>query len=120
MNLMRKPPMGLKQPIPGADLEHLRRVRELPCCICEAFGLQQTTPTTAHHTIHGRYSQRKRPDRMAIPLCDGCHQGNFDNTKVAVHREPNKWKRLYGEDTNWVAPTLDKIEKAYGEDQWKR
>ena len=26
------------------------------------------TPTVAHHVIMGRFSQRKTPDRMAIPL----------------------------------------------------
>lgn len=88
---------------------YLAAVRQLPCCICEAWGEFQNTPTTAHHPIHGRMSQRKAPDEMAIPLCEDHHQGLWDNTKVAVHREPSKWKRLYGPDFDWIAPTQDKL-----------
>lgn len=109
MNLARKPPLGLKAPKAAADPDYLARVRELPCCVCEAFGEAQLSPTTAHHPIHGRFSQRKVPDRMAIPLCDGHHQGNFDGSKTAVHREPTKWKRLYGEDHEFIAATQDRI-----------
>lgn len=110
-NLAGKPPLGLKEPKAKADPAYLAKVRELPCCICEAFGEAQLSATTAHHPIHGRFSQRKTPDRMAIPLCDGHHQGSFDGSKIAVHAEPTKWKRLYGEDHEYSAITQDRILK---------
>ncbi len=88
---------------------YLERVRGLPCCICEAFGEWQMSPTSAHHPIHGRFSQRRVPDEMAIPLCEGHHQGLMDGSKVALHKEPSKWKRLYGEDHEWIAVTQDKL-----------
>ena len=88
---------------------YLARVRALPCCICEAFGEPQLSPTTAHHPIMGRYGTRKRPDSTAIPLCDGHHQGTFDTSKVAVHRELERWRGLYGEDTDYIFPTQDRL-----------
>lgn len=110
-NLAGLPPLGLKADKAASDPVYLAKVRALPCCICEAFGEPQLSATTAHHPIHGRFSQRKVPDRMAIPLCDGHHQGSFDGSKTAVHREPTKWKRLYGEDHEFIAATQDRILK---------
>lgn len=89
---------------------YMAKVRELPCIICQSFGLPQLSQTTAHHPIHDRFATRKVPDEMAIPLCNGCHQGDFDTSKVAVHREPAKWKRLYGPDHTYIAITQDMIE----------
>lgn len=88
---------------------YLARVRGRPCCICDAFGEQQLSPTAAHHPIHGRYSTRKRPDITAIPLCEGHHQGLLDTSKVAVHLRPDEWREIYGEDTDWIAPTQDAL-----------
>ena len=107
-NLAGKPPLGLKQPKAKPDPAYLARVRELPCCICDAYGEPQYTPTTAHHPIHGRFSQRKVPDGMAIPLCADHHQ-NGGNGKVALHSEPTKWKRLYGEDHEYIDITQDRL-----------
>jgi hypothetical protein len=107
-NLAGLPPRQKEAQEPD-DPEYRAAVRELPCVICDAFGERQMSPTTFHHPIHGRFSQRKVPDRMGIPLCDGHHQANFDNSKVAVHREPAKWKRLYGEDHEYIAVTQDRL-----------
>lgn len=106
-----KGPVGLKEPKAKPDPAYLAAVRELPCVICHAFGEPQLSPTSAHHCIHGRFSQRKAPDRAAIPLCEGHHQGLRDKSKTAVHAEPTKWKRLYGEDTEYIAVTQDRILK---------
>lgn len=90
------------------DPAYLAKVRALPCCICEAFGEVQLSPTLAHHPICGRFSQAKTPDEMAIPLCDGHHQGNFDRSKLAIHAGKETWVAKYGPDTDWIAPTQDK------------
>jgi hypothetical protein len=34
----------------------------------------------------------------------------MDTSKVAVHHQPSRWKRLYGPDTDWIARTQDAIE----------
>lgn len=102
-------PLGQKQPKAKPNPEYLAKVRQLPCCICQAFGEIQMSPTTAHHPIMGRFSQRKTPDEMATPLCDGHHQGNFDTSKIAIHRSPAEWRRRYGEDWTYTAATQDAI-----------
>ena len=104
MNLARRPPLGLKDRDDGRDPAHLDRVRALPCCICDAWGLAQTTPTEAHHCIHGRHSQRRTPDRMAIPLCKRHHD--------ELHAGKAQWRMRYGPDTDWIAGTLDALERS--------
>lgn len=108
-NLAGKPPLGLKQPKAKPDPAYLARVRELPCCVCDAFGELQQSATAAHHPIHGRFSQHRVPDQMAIPLCEGHHQGLRDKSKVALHSHPTEWKRLYGADHEYIAATQDKL-----------
>lgn len=98
-----------KQPKAKPDPAYLSEVRQLPCCICDAFGETQQSPTQAHHVTHGRFGARKTPDRMAIPLCEGHHQGLRDTSKTALHREHEKWKFLYGEDHEWTAATQDRL-----------
>jgi hypothetical protein len=94
----------------GKDPRYIHALHNLPCVICDRYGEEQKSHTQAHHCIHGRGSFRKVPDRQSIPLCEGHHQGNFDTSKVALHRQPTRWKRLYGEDTQYIAATLDMVE----------
>lgn len=109
MNLMAKGPLGLKEPTPAADPAHLERIRALPCIVCWAHGLPQNSATTAHHPICGRYSRRRVADKLAIPLCDGHHQGDFDTSKIAIHRDRTLWVETYGPDTDWIAITQDML-----------
>ena len=97
-------PLGLKPPKPKPRPDYLAAVRELPCIICQSFGYPQTTPTTAHHVICGRYGQRKTPDIMAIPLCHDHHQG-----AVGIHTIRTAWVERYGPDTDYVAVTQDRL-----------
>lgn len=109
MNFSHRGPLGPKQPKAKPNPGYMARVASLPCCVCEAFGEQQQTRTTVHHVIHGRFSQRKVPDEMTIPLCADHHQLG-GNGKVALHNEPTKWKRLYGEDHTYTAIIQDRLE----------
>lgn len=102
-------PLGLKQPRAKGRPDYLAAVRELPCVICRAFGEPQLSPTTVHHPICGRYSQRKRPDVAAIPLCDGHHQGQWDKSKLAIHQNKSAWVAAYGPDTDYIAITQDRL-----------
>ena len=108
MNLTGRAPYQ-KDGKPVRSQAYINRVRELPCCICEAFGEHQASPTIPHHPIMGRGSTRKVCDTMAIPLCEGHHQGDFDTSKVAVHRAPDQWRRLYGADHEYIEVTQDKL-----------
>lgn len=109
MNLMNKPPLGLKASKEAKDPAYLARVRSLPCCICEAWGFVQLSDTTAHHTKCGRYGTRRTPDRQVIPLCDGHHQGDWDASKIAFHRDQTLWAENYGPDTDYIAATQDAL-----------
>lgn len=103
-NLAGLPPLGLKPKKAKPDPKYLARVRELACCVCEAFGTPQIGPTYAHHPICGRYSQGKVPDRMAIPLCFDHHQG-----PRGVHTDKSAWMQEYGDDRDYIAATQDKL-----------
>lgn len=85
------------------DAWYRDQVLAMPCMFCEIDGLPQLSPTGGHHPCHRRYSKAKRPDQFMLPTCDGHHQGDFDTSKVSVHREPDKWKALYGDDIDHAA-----------------
>lgn len=106
-------PKRVKRIVDGVFLTY---VRQLPCCICEAYGLLQTSQTTAHHPIHGRYSQAKAHDCNAIPLCDCHHQGlrhDRDRTKLAIHNGKESWAKEYGFDHEWTEATQDKVKELF-------
>ncbi len=110
MNVANHQTLGQRPAKQGRDMKYLRAVRSLSCVICDCFGEVQNSATQAHHVIHGRGGMAKTPDRMAIPLCEGHHLGDFDTSKTALHREPDMWKEAYGLDTEWVAATQDRVE----------
>jgi len=85
------------------DPAYLAEVRKLPCIICQEWGMRQLSATTAHHVCHDRFSGRKTDDRMAIPLCDGHHQGLRDRSKLAIHLEKARWRATYGPDHGFSA-----------------
>lgn len=109
MNLTSRPALGQKPLRYKKDPAYLAKVHSLPCCICEAFGEVQQSPTEAHHVFCGRFSQIKTPDDMAIQLCDGHHQGKFDRSKLAIHAAKETWVAAYGPDTDYVAAPQDKV-----------
>lgn len=109
MNLTGKQPYSKPDKAPP-DPAYMADVAELPCWICALFGMQQLSPTQVHHVIHGRYGTRRAPDRDTIPLCEGHHQGLMDTSKIALHREPSKWKRLYGPDHSYIERTRQAVE----------
>jgi len=93
----------------GADPIRIAAIHNQPCCICYEYGLTQNSLTQAHHCIHGRGGSRRTPDSMAIPLCEGHHQGLRDTTKVALHQSPKQWRAEYGPDTDWISWTEQRI-----------
>lgn len=108
MNLMRRGPLGLKPDREGKDPAYLARVAGLRCCICEAFGEVQDTPTQVHHPICDRFSDRKTPDRMAVPICRA-HHLTGEGGKLAIHSGKETWAAKYGPDHSYTAATQDKL-----------
>tara|TARA_R110000803_G_scaffold114512_2_gene182981 strand:+ start:82 stop:513 length:432 start_codon:yes stop_codon:yes gene_type:complete len=97
-----------------ADLNYMRKVRMLPCCICSNFGMIQTSPTDAHHWKSNRNSTARTPDGQAIPLCKCHHQGlrfDRDKTKIAYHQAQATWEAAYGPDTDYIATTRGAVER---------
>jgi len=96
------------------DAAYLADLHKLPCVICDAFGMMQLSPTTAHHWIVGRHGTKRTPCKQALPLCDGHHQGKFDTSKIAIHREPAAWREAYGKDSDYIQVTQDKVAEMVG------
>lgn len=115
-DLMRRPPLGQKQPRdtgpkprkplrqktpmkakakrrPRADARHIEAVKLLPCAVCGAQG-----PSDAHHSISKRYSQRRAPDAFCIPLCKRHHQDGPE----AIHEDKAAWEARHGYDFTFL------------------
>jgi hypothetical protein len=108
-NLAGLPPVGLKDRASPKDREYLRKVAQEPCIVCQSFGEAQASPTTVHHVCHGRFSTRKTPDCMAIPLCDGHHQAEFDGSKLSIHQDKAEWRKRYGPDYDFTPIIQDRL-----------
>jgi hypothetical protein len=61
--------------ITPAEHEHIGRVKELPCVICDAPG-----PSDAHHIKQGFHY-------TVVALCKDCHQGGFNG----IHGQARMW-----------------------------
>ena len=58
------------------EREHVRRVKEMPCSVCDAEG-----PSEAHHLEqHYQYT--------IIPLCTDCHRGSING----LHGQKAMWR----------------------------
>ena len=101
-NLAKRPPLGLKFKTKKKDTKYLDYIRSLPCIVCQEHHEPQNSVTTAHHPIHDRFSSRKTSDQDAIPLCEGHHQGLWDLSKIAIHKEPQLWRIKYGSDFSYT------------------
>ena len=84
------------------DPEHLKRIRELPCCIC---GCQ---PCESHHIRDGQVGMgQKADDTEAISLCPSCHRTGPN----AIHRiGTREWERRFGPQRNHLRKIMDMIE----------
>lgn len=101
-------PVRQKRPPTEGNPAYLAAIHDLPCCICDAFGLPQMTPTEAHHVCHDRFEDRRTPDEMAIPLCRA-HHTTGEGAKLALHRCKALWREVYGADYDYTPATQDKL-----------
>lgn len=67
-------------------MNHMSKVRALPCLICEALNMRQSTPTEAHHIRTGVPMARKAPDECTVPLCREHHTG-----RTGIHGDRSAW-----------------------------
>ena len=85
-----------------AALEHMRRVKALPCAVCG-----QPPPSDAHHVIHDRFGTRKASDFDTIPLCKAHHQDG----PLAIHNGKERWREAYGPDHKYLEWTKKMLQR---------
>lgn len=59
-----------------AEAEHIARIKDMPCGVCEAPG-----PSEAHELRQGEWF-------TSVPLCSDCHRGSFNG----IHGQQRIWK----------------------------
>ena len=74
------------------EREHLARVKELPCSVCDAPG-----PSDAHHIKQGRHY-------TCVALCKDCHQG-----RMGWHGERFAWKIAKMDELDALAVTIERL-----------
>lgn len=94
------------------DPDHLRAVRALPCIACEIAGVQQTSPTEAHHIRRRADGQlygtgQKAHDWETIPLCYTDHWNGVGS--IWTHRG---FEERFGNERDLLAKTLKRLGKA--------
>jgi hypothetical protein len=91
-DLAGRPPLGQKAGKAKKDPARLAAVAQLACVCCGA------RPVQVHHCISGRYSQRKAPDAMTIPLCHFHHLG-----AGGIHQDKAAWEAKWGPDHGFLS-----------------
>jgi hypothetical protein len=94
-DLFARGPLGQKAGKAKRDPARLAAVAKLACVICGS------RPVQVHHVICGRYSQRKAPDSMTIPLCHFHHLG-----AGGIHQDKAAWQAAHGPDYGFL-PLVD-------------
>lgn len=110
---MKRTNMRQKAPPPKSEPDKARseRVHNTPCMVCHKYHMEQLSRTAEHHWIMGRYSGAKSPNSETLPVCEGHHQGLRDTSKIAIHKNPDKWREEYGRDYDWLEYANDLIDE---------
>jgi hypothetical protein len=75
------------------EREHIRRVKELPCSVCDAPG-----PSDAHHVKqHRQYT--------VVALCKDCHQGSV----MGWHGQKRMWAIKKMDEIDALNITIDRL-----------
>jgi hypothetical protein len=74
------------------ERDHLGRVKELPCSVCDAPG-----PSFAHHIKQGQHY-------TCVALCYECHQG-----KQGIHGDKTLWRIRKMDELDALAVTLERL-----------
>lgn len=78
------------------EREHLGRVKELPCSVCDAPG-----PSDAHHIKQGA-------QYTAVALCKDCHQGSING----IHGQRAMWRVMKMDELDALAATIERLLRA--------
>ena len=86
-----------------AAMDHMGRVKMLPCVICGTLG-----PNDAHHVIHDRYGTRKASDWDVISLCEMHHRYPHPD---AIHTDKAAWRDKYGPDHSYLEAVRNALDR---------
>ena len=76
-----------------AEREHMGRVADLGCLICQQ-------PANVHHIR----TERIKSHFLTIPLCREHHQGDF-----SIHNGKREFENIYGSELHLLAQTIEKL-----------
>lgn len=84
----------------AAGRRHMRRVAELPCCLCG------DSPAEVHHIRAGEAAGagQRASDWLTVPLCPSCHRGSG-----GVHGDKSMLRIRKSSEIDLVAETLEAI-----------
>lgn len=84
--------------------QHLSRIHDLPCVLCKALGVEQTTRTEAHHARTGEGMAQRAPDVLAIAICTEHHTG-----RRGIHGDRSALRQAKVDELDLLALTLEAI-----------
>lgn len=77
----------------SAEREHIGRVKELPCSVCDSPG-----PSDAHHI-------EQKLQYCVIALCKDCHQGSHNG----IHGRRSIWKVKHMDELSALNITIRRL-----------
>ena len=89
--------------------QYLAEVHLLPCVLCQAIGLEQTSETQAHHVRHGNGMGQRAADWNVCALCRDCHKG-----KNGLHGDRQRFRQAKWDELDALAATTEAMWKAHG------
>jgi hypothetical protein len=75
------------------DREHLGRVKQLPCSVCDAPG-----PSYAHHI-------KQNQQYTCVALCYDCHQGPL----LGIHGQRRMWDIKKMDELDALSVTIERL-----------
>lgn len=76
-----------------AERDHIERVKELPCSVCDVHG-----PSDAHEIKQGQWF-------TAVALCKSCHQGSL----LGLHGQRRAWTLRKMDELDALAVTIQRL-----------
>jgi hypothetical protein len=80
--------------ITARERDHLAKVKELPCSVCDQAG-----PSQAHHIKQGQHW-------TCVALCDTCHQGFV----LGWHGQRAAWNIRKMDELDALAITIERLQ----------
>ena len=80
-----------------SEREHIQRVKELPCSVCDQGG-GNGAPSDCHEVKQGQWY-------TSIALCPDCHTGAFNG----IHGQKRMWAVKRMDELDALAVTIERL-----------